>query len=399
MARPLLDSSVVGLAPATRALNLQPGAGAALALLILAALAAKLLLYAAVAGSIMQLPQDLCVWDCNWFLNTARLGYDVMPHIRSGTTHDQADWVNFPIFPGMIVLLFRFGRLPLGLSGFIAANLSLGVFVYFAVKYLELFAGVKNRLAMVLFLFAFPYGIYFSMTYTESTYAALGMMTFYFFARGEETRTVLASALFSATRVTGVLFAPVIAAGYLRRAWVAGRKSGLAAAAETIAGGLLPIALAPLGLFLFMFYLYLHTGDAFGFLHIQRAWNRSEHNPVSVLFNGIFANDLGNVTRGQQSRSFAALCAIAGLALSGRLLSLKHYAEAWFLLASILIALSAGLLSFPRYCLTNPIFVVWSFETVWNLLPRRLFIAVLLACLATQLWLVHLMMHPYAFFI
>jgi Gpi18-like mannosyltransferase len=389
----------VGSPAVTRTPAWQPGAGTALSLLILAVLAVRLLLYAAVAGSITQLPQDLCVWDCNWFLNTARLGYDVTPHVRLGVTHDQADWVNFPIFPGIIALLFWFGRLPLGVSGFIAANLSLGVFVYFAVKYLEIVTGVKNRLAMVLFLFAFPYGIYFSMTYTESTYAALGMMTFYFFARGEEMRTVLASALFSATRVTGVLFAPVIAAGYVWRAWRVGRKSGMAAAAETIAGGLLPIALAPLGLFLFMFYLYLHAGDAFGFLHIQRAWGRSEHNPVSVLINGVFANDLGLVARGRQSQSFATLCALAGLALSVRLLILKRFAEAWFLLASIMIALSAGLLSFPRYCLTDPIFVVWSFEAVWNLLPRRLFIAVLLACVVIQLWLVHLLMGQYAIFI
>lgn len=384
---------------ATQSLSRHVSHDVGLILLILALLAIRLLLYALVAGAFTQLPDDLCLFDCGWLLGTAQQGYDLAPRLVADTTFGQANWVNFPFFPGLIFTVMKLSGLRPVLAGFIVANLSLVVFAYLAVKYLELsFRGI--RIPLVLFLFAFPYGFYFSLTYTESTYAAVSMAAFYLLARRDIPASAIAACVLSATRVTGVLFTPIIVVHYLRSALLAWRGSGRGAAIAAIIAGILPIAIAPLGLFAFMAYLYIHTGDAFGFLHIQRAWDRHEQDPFAVLLRGVFANDLGSkMLHGKQSSTFATMCAFAGVAVCGRLLFLRRFAECWFLLASILISLSAGLLSFPRYCLASPIFVVWLFEIFWLPPLRRIFIPFLLFCLALQLLLVHLWLQNYGFFI
>jgi len=388
------SGQIAGTADSTsgRAIPLR-SADQQLILLILGLLAARLLLYALVVGAFTTLPGDLCVWDCAWFLRTSQAGYDLTPTIAAVSIHGQANWVNFPVFPGLIHVFSKIVPVSSYLAGFIVANSALAVFVYFAVKYLDRVAVSSNRAAAAVFLMAFPYGFYFSLTYGESTYAALAMAAFYFLARGNILSSALFAAFLSATRVTGVLFTPIIVGHYLCRAYQAYRAQGRAAGAAILWSGVFPVALAPLGLFLFMFYLYCHMGDAFAFLHVQRGWGRTEQDPLIVLANGLLANDLGNTFASHtHSETYAALCALAGMGLSARLLALQRYGEAWFLLASILIAMSEGFLSFPRYCLANPIFMTWLFELFWSRRLRKSFVPIVFICLCLQLYLVHLWM-------
>jgi hypothetical protein len=42
---------------------------------------------------------------------------------------------------------------------------------------------------------------------------------------------------------------------------------------------MLAVALVPVGISIFAVYLYLHSGDALAFVHIQRAWGRAFANP------------------------------------------------------------------------------------------------------------------------
>jgi hypothetical protein len=378
---------------------LSPLTNQRLIVLIAALIFVRLCLYALVTGAFTNLPAALCQWDCDWFLSTAATGYN--RHLATtGVIFGQANWVDFPVFPCLIHLTAFLFHLPGPLAGLLTANLALGAFVYLAVKYLALTAPGQAGLAVVLFLLCYPYGFYLSLAYTESTYAAFGMAAFYFLARGAVLPSALAASCLAATRVTGVLFTPIIvvrAAGAARAAW---RQSGRRAATATLANAILPIAIAPLGLFLFMAYLYLHMGDAYAFLHIQRGWGRSESNPLAVLLSGLQTNDMVTAfSAGRASRTFAALCALAGLALCARLLRLRRFAECWFLFASILIALSAGLLAFPRYCLANPIFMVWLFEFCRNALPRWAFAPLTGIFLLLQLYLIHLWIHPYGFLI
>ncbi len=367
--------------------------------LITALIAVRLALYALVTGALTNLPDDLCQWDCGWFVSTAETGYN-RQLATTGVIFGQANWVDFPVFPFLIHLTAFLFHLPGPLAGLIAANLALGVFVYLSVKYLDLTAPGQGHLAVVLFLFCYPYGFYLSLAYTESTYAAFTMAAFYFLARGAVLPSAFAASCLAATRVTGVLFTPIIVFRTLGAARAAWFQSGPRAATVTLANAILPIAIAPLGLFLFMAYLYLHMGDAYAFLHIQRGWGRAENNPFAVLLTGLQTNDLVPAfSAGHQSHTFAALCGLAGLALSARLLFLRRFAECWFLLASILIALSAGLLAFPRYCLANPVFMVGLFEFCHVTLPRWAFAALTGGFLLLQLYLIHLWIHHFGFFI
>jgi len=370
-----------------------------LIVLIAALIILRLSLYALVTGAVTALPDDLCQWDCGWFVSTAETGYNL--HLATaGVVFGQANWVDFPVFPFLIHLTAFLFHLPGPLAGLVAANLAFGAFVFLSVKYLALTARGQAPLALVLFLLCYPYGFYLSLAYTESPYAAFTMAAFYFLARGAVLPSALAASCLAATRVTGVLFTPIIVVRALNAARAAWRQSGQRAAAATLANAILPVAIAPLGLFLFMAYLYQHMGDAYAFLHIQRGWGRAENNPLAVLLTGLQTNDLVPAfSTGHQSHTFAALCGLAGLALSARLLLLRRFSECWFLLASILIALSAGLLAFPRYCLANPIFMVGLFEFCHVTLPRRAFAALTFGFLLLQLYLIHLWIHHYDVFV
>jgi hypothetical protein len=94
---------------------------------------------------------------------------------------------------------------------------------------------------------------------------------------------------------------------------------------EMLLGGLL----IPLGMGLFMLHLYRLTGDALAFLHVQKAWGRIFGNPLTVIAGGIHKGTIH---------------------LDWALMSLGAVLAALlFSLLSVLIPLSSGLQSMPRY--------------------------------------------------
>jgi hypothetical protein len=361
-----------------------------LALLILALLTVRLTLYVLVTHHIHHLYDALCRFDCGWYVITAQSGYGLHPQVGAGVLPFM-NWAFFPVYPGFIKAISFVFRISYNQAGFFAANFCLCVFVFISAKYLKLIVPGTNTVALALFIFAFPYGFYFSAQYTESTYAALTMAAFYFFARGKIITSSAVAAILTATRVTGVLFTPILVFHYLKLVVDSLRVGNKAAAKAIFVSAIFPVAIAPLGLFCYMFYLYLHTGDAFAFIHIQRAWQRTEADPFPQFLRGLLQFDLDQtwVLKGG-SGTFCALSALCSWLLCLRLLLKKRYAECWFLLMSTMIALSAGLVSMPRYVYANPIFVVFLFDFFWTSKYRSLFAEIIFASLALQLYLVHL---------
>ncbi len=373
-------------------------ADARLALLIAALLAVRLTVYVWLAGSVHALPASLCRWDCDWYKDTSRLGYPTAPRAAPGTTFGQAAWAFFPMFPALMAgTHWLLGISSIG-SGTVVANLGLAGFVFFAVKYLRLVAPATDGAALAVFLLAWPYSFYLSVPYTEGVYSGLTMAGFWLLARGRFGAASVVAALLSATRLTGVLLTPVIGWHCLRLITAALRAGDRRGALAALRAGLLPAALAPLGLFAFMLYLYLHTGDGLAFIHIQRGWNRAAQNPVTALWTGLTEFDFTSVTPFKsESMSFDALCALAGLLLAARLLRLRRYAACWFLTLSIVLPLTAGLLSMPRYVLAQPLFMVFLFDFIWTSKYRAVFAEIVVVSVIAQLFLVVFWMQAYAF--
>lgn len=365
-----------------------------LAALVALLLALRLAAYAMVTGGLAGLPGHLCQWDCLWYLHIVRDGYDLAPLTAPPMEYGQADWAFFPVFPGLVWLAGRV--LPLAAAGVLVANLCFAGFALLGARYLTLMRpGVDSR-ACLIFLFAFPYGFYFSVPYSESVYALLSVAMLYALARGRLFPASWASSVLVATRVTGFLLLPVLAWRILAPAWAdwaAGRRG---AALSVLGDALLPLAIAPLGLALFMAYLYGHVGDGLAFLHVQAGWQRWDGFAPLVLFKALRMLDLKHIfARDCQSLCFSALCALGALALSWRLWRQRLRAEAWVLAMTVLLAASAGALSLQRYVLANPVFLLFLFEWIWSCWPRRWFPALIAAGAVLQLYLVHLWAQAY----
>ncbi len=350
-------------------------------------------LYAPLTHGIAGVPGGLCRWDCGWYSGIAANGYDIAP---SPLPPYEADWAFFPVFPLSIRFIAWLFHLPVIEAGFATANLGLVIFTFLAIKYYAAASGRQAGLVMAAFILAYPYSFYFSVPYTESMYAALTVIFLFLQTQKRFFLSSIAAGLLAGTRVNGLFFTVVIMAQRLRpvvQNWRLNDRQGTWRAARA---AVLPIALSPLGLFLFMAYLYFHMGDAFAFAHIQKNWGRTLQNPVIAIWHGLTLFDTGNLfSTKKECATYAAIAAIAGLLMCLRLLMTKRFVEGWILGSTLLIALSAGLGSMPRYVFANPVFIIYLFDMLWR--PGRwfYFAALLLVCLALQICLVHLWVQSY----
>jgi hypothetical protein len=270
-----------------------------------------------------------------------------------------------------------------------------------AVLYIPLRRPECNPFALAAFLFAFPLGLYFSMTYSESLFAFLSVLAMYNLRRDRVTGTAVIAGLLSATRSPGIMFTPVVAVRALTPAFIAFKAGDYRLARLRMMDALLPIAIAPIGLFLFMAYLYAHVGDGLAFAHVQVAWQRTMASPFSTLFDNLHDHDWGVAfSKVVQSNAVCEYSAVAGCIVCARLCFLRFWPECCVLAGAILLAASAGLTSLQRYVLVNPIFLIFVFDWFWSVKPFRFGLApLLLASVALQLFFVHRWLDGYFFLI
>jgi hypothetical protein len=362
--------------------------------------AARLLLYWFLARGFGGLSHTLCNYDCAWYEHTARAGYDLAP---AGDRYaDTANWAFFPLYPLLLAAAARLAP-PDAMTwvGILLSTLCFAGFATMGGLYLQM---TKHRaqdapvspdpvpfavpLAWLCLVSLWPGDIYFSFPYSEALYALLMTASLLALARRRVVEAAAWSAALSATRLPGIMMTPVIMADGLRRLLRLHRAGTLRAApATTIGQILLPIALAPLGLFAFMAYLRWHMGDGLAFVHVQSAWHRHPMPPWIVLWDGLTANDWGRVLAhpAGESLSLEAAFAVAGLILAVRQMLQRRYAEAWVIGATILLASSSGLQSIPRFVLTNPAVIFALYRLGTQGATRRRLILVGLALGLVQL--------------
>lgn len=280
----------------------------------------------------------MCVWDCTWYANIIEHGYQPYPEtLNFGGPAGIANWAFFPAYPLLIALLQKLTGGTAAVLGMVASSLlTLGAVLLARPL---LCAARRAYLLFAALLLVGPFSFYFSILYSESLFLFATVLAFRQLQRRRYVAAGLAGALLSATRTVGVLFvfALLLAAiGELRR-----RPWRDAVQRPDILLGLL---LAPVGLFAFMAWLYLTTGDALAFAHIQRAWDRELVNPVVALWTAL-TSPVGQV----REAPLLAVAGLAGLALTALLALRREGPAAMFCALCLVLALTQGVESMVRF--------------------------------------------------
>lgn len=284
---------------------------------------------------------DLCRWDCGWFRSVLDEGYDVEPY--RAALGNGANWGFMPLFPLSALPFHYFLRLPTLLSLVLASKCAL----YAAIlSFLLMVKGNSDSLADTFLaggLVAFnPYVLYAHVGYSEPLYFALASTSFIFLERKCWILSGTSGALLSATRIVGCVFSVSYLIGAVKdlRFCEISREGKLVI--------LVGLMLCPLGLALYMLYLYFHTGDPLGFIHIQLVWGRTPHSPFSVILSALQHHRWQRVW---------GLMIIAGFLVIGWLLRKDRPEMAVYLAAAILIPLCADTWGFARYLWWQPPFL------------------------------------------
>lgn len=286
-------------------------------------------------------PNLLCSWDCGWYHDLVRDGYQRVPlGPADGAEDGKANWAFFPLFP----LAARLGMAITGLgfqwSAQLLNNLAFLAALPLLLAYARLWLPREDALFVVALLAFSPFSLYFSVPYTEALYL-LGMLAALLAARQDRWLLAgLCAAALSATRNLGVFLV-------LPLAWLAWQRFGWRSLLRLAPGTercWLALVCCGAGLAAYMLFLQYWMGDAQAFRHVQAAWGIQPANPLSRIAEGL-----------RFGSAYERYCAIAGaLGLAGAcwLAWRGLVPEALVLLVGILVPASVRLTSLPRYALT-----------------------------------------------
>ena len=291
---------------------------------------------------------ELCNWDCWWYVSIVREYYHApRPPWPSLVGLSQTNWPFFPVFPLSALAISKLFGLSAPTALVVTSTLSyfLAVLVFFA--YLSRRLGEETAFFGAAVLVFSPYAIYGYAGYSEPLYFLLSTIAYWAAIDRRWLAAGLTGAVLSAVRPVGVLFGlPLLLAGLCQ--WRELRAS------NTLVRFLCALALAPLGLLAFMAYMYVLTGDPLAFIHIQSAWGRHLHNPISLIWQGLgefYSSPIG---------FYSAMAAVSGIAMACYLMARRYFIESLWLLLNVIVPLFAGLQSMPR-------FVAWQMPFVFGI--------------------------------
>ena len=281
---------------------------------------------------------SMCVWDCYWYGDIAAKGYQAYPEqLNFGGPAGIANRAFFTLYPLLIAGVQRLtGATPAMLGAIVTPVQPLGA----ALASWPLFAGDRRAYFLfAAFLLAGPFSFYFAVLYSESLFLLLTVLALVALQRRSFIAAGAAGALQSATRTVGVLFVFAILTEALAVLWPRLLRD-LPRRPDIV----LALLLAPLGLFAFMVWLYLVTGDALAFVHIQRAWDRALIDPAVAIWAAL-------TSPGGQTRDapLLALASLVGLGLCGALVWTRRFPAAVFTTLCLLLALTNGVESMLRF--------------------------------------------------
>jgi hypothetical protein len=241
----------------------------------------------------------------------------------------------------------------------------------------------KTAARAVFYLSAFPLSFFFAAAYTESLFLLLTLATFYACERRAWGWAVAAGALASATRLPGALMFGVVmlewaaAHGWtLRTLFQAESWRNLWTGIRTETRTFLSIFLIPSGLLFYMLFLQIRFGDPLIFASAH--YTLRQHNSPLVLINDILLLLQGELWPSYVMDLFV-LFVVAALIVP----IWRRFGESYgmYVLLSVLIPISSGVMSFTRYAMVLfPVSILlgmWGQRRVLDL-PLRIISLVLL---------------------
>ncbi len=303
------------------------------------------------------------VWDSFWYMDIVQNGYSTASKLI-----ELPDQTNFPFFPLYPLLVKGMGwALGVGgafpgenryfLAGIFISNVCLLLSCYVLYKLVEMQWNKNIARRSVQYLFLFPVSFILSGVFTESLYLLLSLLCFYLAKRRNWWMAGLCGGLLSATRTLGVLIAIPLLYEYLKSIDFSLRQ---------VRFNSLFLILVPVGLAAFSLYTYRETGDPLFFKTNQTAWDREIMNPLASLWQAL-SQGLSEPSYKKLLECAFFITAFATLSLFYRAIGFSYWL---FGMYSIVVPLSAGIASMPRFTLpVFPLFIalaILSRKGSWN---------------------------------
>lgn len=281
------------------------------------------------------------VWDSYWYLDIAKNGYSAAKNAAG-----QANYAFFPLYPMLVKFVGILTNHRYFIAGVVLSNLFLLIACFLLYRLVWLESGKNTALNTITYLFVFPVSFIFSGVFTESLYLMLAIGCFYAARKSQWWLVGVLGCLLSLTRSLGVLILLPMLYEYLLE-----RQFNL----RQVRFNILYLLLIPCGLALFSAYNYWLVGDPFAFKSIQSAsgWDRGATNPLTVILTGLWNGLKNRDVRDLIEASSSLLC----LALLCFNFNKIRHSYLIFGFYSLLVPLSTGLESMPRYIL--PVFPLY----------------------------------------
>lgn len=315
---------------------------------------------------------DLMVqWDAGWYAGIVTEGYDTRA-VQSGAAAGQANWAFFPLYPLLVWGVKTVFGVGVYVAGTLVSVLALLIGCIFGYRYLVRTRSRRVARLGVGLLAIGPYSFYAYTVYTEALFICLICIGFWALSTERYVGAAITGGVLSATRSLGVLFGVAILFHLLLHADVfEPLRMRVLSPTETISGEqirrmitdrrVLSLGLVPVGLVAFMSYLWWHTGDPLAFVTIQSAWGRSFGNPIT--------RSVSNLLYPSLQTQYLAATAILALAVAFDLIRRRRPVEGGFTILLVLIPLSSGLTSIPRYAFGTAVLVFAAGDWVQKLQP------------------------------
>jgi hypothetical protein len=201
-------------------------------------------------------------YDSGWYFGIARSGYDVATAMAGG----RSNIAFFPVYPLSMRYVGRlFGRTPADLYlGGIVISWTSFVLAMIALYYLARLDLPRPRAERAVLLTAiFPFGFFFGVVYSESTFLLFTVLAFYLLRTRRWIGGGVAAGVAGATRVTGIMMWPALALVAWRSAHADSRDRAWALAALVLAGS---------GFAAYCAYIYAQSGHPFLWAVALQRW-------------------------------------------------------------------------------------------------------------------------------
>lgn len=224
----------------------------------------------------------LARYDSGWYFQIARFGYHYTPDGRDTIAF-------FPVYPLLMRYVGRlFGRAPsdLYLGGVVVSWLAFALAMVGLYRLAALDLSPRRAARVVMLTAVFPFAYFFGAVYTEATFLAACVWTFYAFRTRRWLLGGVCGAIATATRINGILMWPALAwlvwTGVFRGFATVGVRSDAVPAPTGTAGGresarerllaLVALLLVPCGIGAYSLFVYGLSGRPLEWVATVQRW-------------------------------------------------------------------------------------------------------------------------------